>query len=368
MILIGHNPPPITGQSEAFAYLLETLESSGFNCRVVDIGSHLENRKVGKFSFARTFEILLAIFNFIKHLLRNNTQAVYISVGISKIGFIRDLIFLWLSYLWSVPVLIQLHGGGYKEFYLAQSKLWRRIIKKTLSIPKKIIVLSSSLEDQFDFLDNYSSKIEIIHNTAIINLSNKVERKDKKHFTILYMSNLIESKGYLDLLEAAKYLKNDKIKIIFCGAFIDSEHNIESTLKDFLSQVEKTSLYGNVEYLGVVSGKQKWEIYQSSDVFVLPTYYQYEGQPISIIEAMAFGLPIISTDYRGIKDMVINNVNGFYVNPQSPKEIAEKIKKLFEDQILARKMGEESKRIYEESFSPEVNRKRNLDLFASIEN
>jgi len=98
IILIGHNTPPITGQSEAFKLLRETLESDGYGIIVVDIGSHIENRKVGQFSFARSVEILRAIIVFLKHIISSNPKAIYLSIGISKIGFIRDFFFLWVSF------------------------------------------------------------------------------------------------------------------------------------------------------------------------------------------------------------------------------------------------------------------------------
>ena len=95
----------------------------------------------------------------------------------------------------------------------------------------------------------------------------------------------------------------------------------------------------------------------------MPTYYRFEGQPISIIEALAYGLPIISTNYRGIPDMVINKNNGFLINPHSPIEIAEKISILFNDRNLCARMGEASKRIYHNNFSRDLNYRAFIDLF-----
>ncbi|MDE4541330.1 glycosyltransferase [Thermoanaerobacterium sp. R66] len=92
----------------------------------------------------------------------------------------------------------------------------------------------------------------------------------------------------------------------------------------------------------------------NSDIFILPTYYPNEGQPISIIEAMAAGLPIISTDTGCIADMVIDGYNGFIVHKQKPEEITEKIMILANKKGLLLNMSNNSRKLYLENYTSDI--------------
>jgi glycosyltransferase involved in cell wall biosynthesis len=366
-LLVGHLPPPITGQSEAFEMLIDHFKSAHFVYDLVDIGSHKKERRVGNFSLIRFFEILKAGFTFFQKLMQVDVKVMYLSLSISRMGFLKDFFFIWMASFRKLTIVLQLHGGGYKGFYLSQNQVIKSLISRALSQAANIIVLSSGLIEEFDFLPNFHEKIKVIHNTSKIG-ENALGLKKKflsYPFRILYMSNLIKTKGFLDLLEASKYLKKLNVEILFCGKFIQIGDE-EGLQEEFFSKIEDKETYGEIRYMGVVSGKQKREILNSAHVFVLPTYYQFEGQPISIIEALAFGLPIISTKYRSIKEMVVNNSNGFFVEPRSPIQIAEKINTLYQNRDLCKQMGQQSIKIYQKNFSKKINRELNLELFKEL--
>jgi len=106
-----------------------------------------------------------------------------------------------------------------------------------------------------------------------------------------------------------------------------------------------------VRFEGTVYGEEKMRLLGSSDIFVFPTYYPFEGHPWVIVEAMAFGLPIISTDQGAIRESVIDGVNGFIIEKSNPTQIAEKIKILVQNAELRMKMGRESRLLYETHFT-----------------
>jgi glycosyltransferase involved in cell wall biosynthesis len=367
-ILVGHLPPPITGQSEALTLLIKYLKDLNFQLEIIDIGSHIDGRQSGKFSTQRASEIAKCIIQYLQKIIQPKITVVYLSIGISGVGFFRDIIFIWLAYIRKVRIILQLHGGGYKIFYSGQNRLFKLVIKNTLVKANTIIVLSSYLVDEFDFLPDYKNKLQIIHNTANVEKSQLTFQRDfaSTPLKILYMSNLIVSKGYLDLLESAKYLTKLDIEITFCGNFLETG-NEQSTIQNrFMDRINDIANNGRIKFLGVVSGDKKWEIFKQSHIFVLPTYYKYEGQPISIIEALAFRMPIITTNYRSMQGMVVENFNGFFVDPKSPEQIAMSIRKLYNDREMAKSMGIHSFEIYEKDFSPKINQEKYLKLFREI--
>ena len=82
------------------------------------------------------------------------------------------------------------------------------------------------------------------------------------------------------------------------------------------------STYTEVEYLGVVRGEAKEELLRWSNIFVLPTYFQMEGQPISILEAMVMRNCIVTTEHAGIPDIVKEKINGYFCEARSAESLA----------------------------------------------
>jgi glycosyltransferase involved in cell wall biosynthesis len=113
----------------------------------------------------------------------------------------------------------------------------------------------------------------------------------------------------------------------------------------------KYGLQDCVEYLGAKYGKEKIEVFQNSDIFVLPTYFDQETFGIVIVEAMAFGLPVISTYEGAIPEIIDDGVNGFLVPKKSPDAIAEKIIFFMQHEEKRQDMGQKAKKKYEKNYT-----------------
>ena len=124
----------------------------------------------------------------------------------------------------------------------------------------------------------------------------------------------------------------------------------------------------NVEFLGFVKGEKKKQLLLDSDIFILPTYYYYEGLPISILEAMATGLPIITTRHGGIPGIIEEGINGFFVPPGNPEMIAETIEKLYFHPHLQAKIAEENIKKALNNFKKEHYEKSLLEIFNKVLN
>jgi glycosyltransferase involved in cell wall biosynthesis len=182
------------------------------------------------------------------------------------------------------------------------------------------------------------------------------------------MSNLIKSKGYLDVLQAVNILYHTygirNIKSDFCGEFLDKDSPIDKY--KFQNFVNENHLEKIVNLHGVVVGKLKESIINKADFFVLPTYYQTEAMPISILEALKAGAVVISTKYRAIPEMIIDNQTGCFVESNRPDQIADKILELITNEEkfnLIRFNGFEHLR---NNFSEDLFSKRIVSLFKSL--
>ncbi|MCQ2081339.1 MAG: glycosyltransferase family 4 protein [Lachnospiraceae bacterium] len=243
-------------------------------------------------------------------------------------GNLRDLFLLWIIRLKRKKTVIHLHGGYFRELIDHDIPKWQR--KKNVKALSKIdraVVLSESFRKIFAGLLE-EKKIEVVPNffDCSEDEAEKSIKEDSTKKKVLYLSNMIESKGYKEVLQLAIIEKKEAkgYHFDFAGAFFEA-----SLQNEFEKIVSDNELGDIVTYHGVVEGKKKQELLDNSDIFILLTRYPKEGQPISILEAMANGLAIIATDHAAIPDMIKDGENGILVRKEtSANDIYEAMKQL----------------------------------------
>lgn len=152
---------------------------------------------------------------------------------------------------------------------------------------------------------------------------------DKK--IVLFVGRLEPVKGLKYLIEAINILKDTKnLELIIIGNG-NEKNNLEVLVKDLKLNGE------NVTFTGKISNEKIPEYMAAADVFVLPSLS--EGFPVVILEAMATGLPIVTTKVKGLPEIVEDNINGLLVPPQNPEELADKINLLLNDENLRKKIS-----------------------------
>lgn len=337
ILFIGALPPPITGQSVACKTLYDDFKDNNYDVEFVNLSK--DSLVSGVSSFGRFFEIGKFIIKIISYL--RGKDMIYFTPAESVAGNLKDIIIYSLIYLYGkLPVTyIHMHGGAGMRNILSDKHPILKIINsffiKRLS---GVIVLGERLVSIYEpFISK--SKISVVKNFAttesFITFS-ELKNKIRSHgvIKVIYLSNLIKSKGYNDLLDAYFLLGEDyreKIEINFAGGF-DSEYQE----REFLTKIEGIR---NINYHGIVKGKEKKKLFTQSDIFCLPTYYPYEGQPISILEAYAAGCTVITTDHSGIYDIFTPEINGLPVRKNSPMDIKDALTRLIEDKELLRKFS-----------------------------
>ena len=373
-LLIGmYESQTITGVAIAFQILISELEKQNMPFRKVNIGERQKREKIGSFSSRRGFETLRAIIK--SWIIIPSSNVIYITVGVSLLGFLRDAFILLPAILLRKKTIIHVNSGGYKGFYNKQSFISKKIIRAIISKVTIIILLSDLLKDQFYFI-NDDSKFRVVPNTVDPSLldNNSISKKPGKDEAIklLYLSNLIVDKGYLEVLEACRILKernNVQFQCYFCGDFISTTSNIEQLTtntkqqKDiFFGKIGNYHLDHQISYLGVVSGTEKKKVLQDSHLFILPTHYPWEGQPLSIFEAMAYGLPVISTDYRAMPDQVQDGVTGYLLKTHDPAEIAARVEELWLNPEKYEEMSRQAIKKFWNEFSPEQHMQKMIQI------
>ncbi len=339
LFLVGPLPPPLNGESIAFSLIVEALGNEGVPIRVFDISS----RDAGPGSASnstRALDYAALVPRYFSSLLTDRPRTVYVTLSQSRRGFLRDAAFLWLAALAGAQVVAHLHGGNYDCFYRGQPALLRFCIRATLRRVTTIIVLGDRLRSMFDFDRALSHRIRVVPNgvaPARSPAEPKALAQESGPLRLLFLSNLIESKGYFELLEALRILVCDygvDAYCDFCGAFLPNPSD-DVRVRDarqarhlFDELVREYGLEGRARYRGVVDSEAKAAALHEAHVVVLPTRYDAEGQPISIIEAMSYACPVVSTYYRAIPDLVEDGSTGYLLRADIgdlPRAIADAI-------------------------------------------
>jgi len=354
LIMIGPIPPPLNGQSVAFNALVEYLNENNDWADTVDLTSKSQGSKM------KRLKEYFRIFKEFNGKLTDDVNIVYLTTAQSRHGFFRDFFFIEISKLKKKKVITHLHGGNFKSFYENENYIMRYLIKRVYKKVDKNIVLGKALINMFDFGSNISNKTIAISNGMNVNISSIDSSEEKVDFEVLYLSNLIETKGYFKLLKAVPEIlkKYPNVKFNFAGEFLHkTEDSIEFSSEEeaelkFNNFIKEKNLSDRIIYHGVVSGKEKEELLKDADIFILPTTYSNEGQPISIIEAMAYGCAIISTNYRAIPDLVENNINGLLIDTMDIENgIKQSLLNLLGNQNLLESMSKKSVEIYKSKFT-----------------
>lgn len=308
ILMIGPFLGQINGMTIANQTLYEGLKENYF---VEKINSQkiikFENKvQQGKFNFGKFFKIILNLIDDFNIINKGCFNIVYMTPGQSFLGFMRFSPYILLCKIKKNDVYIHIHGSKFSDMYEELYIFQKKIIDLMLKNISGVIVLGERIKEKY---------IEILPNLKYIICANGVqdeyvatleEIENKKNKTIekvkiLYLSNLMEDKGILDLLEASRYLEEEKYEINLAG---NIEPNLKKIVMDYLREFPKKIIYH-----GVVKGNYKKKLLLSSDIFILPS--KDEGQPISILEAYANGCAVITDDnVGGIGDIYRNNING----------------------------------------------------------
>ncbi len=279
-------PPPIHGMTYLNKIIFDEFKTydtcnfynTNFTDNVSDIGSS---------SLFKVFRNIKIIIKSWKKFFLIKPDKVYIVLSATKFGIIRDFLILLPSIVFNKKRILHLHGFTYFDVY--QNSLLYKFLFKIISYKSILIVLCNTHKNRAYQVFNHKN-IYILYNTLQKNI--KVEYKNiHSPIRLLYISNISKDKGIIDLMKSVQNIEN--IELTIAGNFWKDKEEFMLILKES----------ENINYIGFADEEKKQELFSTHDIFCLPSKLN-EGSPISIIEAMAYGLPVISTNKGCIKEMI----------------------------------------------------------------
>lgn len=340
-------PPPVHGSSMMCDYIRQSkLINNEFKCDYINLSTSRSIDEIGKNGIRKWFRISGALLKTLWKLMTKKYDICYIALTCHGNGFLKDAPFALLCKLFGRKLIIHQHNKGMSKDIGSH---WRVKLLKSVYKNATVILLSWNLYSDIEEIVG-RDQIRICPNGIPINpLFNSLPVRNNRIPHILFLSNLIPSKGVYVLLDALKILKD--IGYHFMCNFVGGE-STEISADTFDRAVSTRQLNECVKYLGKKYGKEKIEIFSSHDIFVFPTYYDNECFPLVLLEAMQAGLPCISTTEGAIPDLL--NETGLIVPTKNPDAVAEAIKQLLTDKQLYDELSQESYKRFKSEFSLQV--------------
>ena len=356
--VIGRFPPPIDGQTLATArlagllkdrYDVRTASTSFPEPDGVQVEVTFQPERIAH--YARVLPRL-------RQSLGRAPQApvLWASVSPAPLGHLRDVLLTLPALRRGQPLYAVLHRSTFERLFRHPlTALTARLLVRRV---RRFVFLSPPLAEACaPFIP--PEQRTVIPNTiddAVLCTDAEVQAKQARRpgaLRLLFLSNLIRSKGYVDVLDAVALLRarGMAIEATFAGRWSDAAEEAA-----FRARIERHGLHDVVRAAGPVQDRAGGKaLHLAADLFLLPTYYPVEAQPLAILEALNAGTPVIATAHAGIPHMVREGANALLVPPRTPEAIAAAVAQLAEPERWHR-FSVAARRHFLDTFSPDAVR------------
>lgn len=365
ILFIMHMPPPVHGASMVGQFIHDSkLINSSFDCHYVNLAVATRLDEIGKGGWHKAKGVLKKLMEVGKAVKSVKPNLVYITPNSAGVPFYKDFITVMMLKMMGQKVVMHFHNKGVetRQDKWLDNWLYKRYFKDV-----KLILLADAL---YEDVKKYVKREDVfVCSNAIpaISNANQVNENSDHVPHILWLTNIMKTKGIMEYLSALKILKDKGVK--FQADFVGGLTK-EMSGEEFDYALSMMGLNGCCTYYGPKYGDDKYSFFSQADVFVLPSYT--EAFPVSILEAMQFALPVVASNVGGVSAEVGEGVSGFLLGGKQPImlntfrpdvcEIADKLQVLLTDTDLRHKMGSAGREKYEREFTLEVFEKRIVEI------
>jgi len=364
ILFIGSTPPPQHGVSTANETLLNSSLVQQFNVKLLDITDRRDLDNMGKLELLNILLALKHNFLLIYFLLIFRPNIIYLNLSQNRWAYLRDGVFLLITRIIhpKSKIVAHLNGGYFHSFYKNESKYIQKLIDITLKNIHRVIVVGDCLK--YIFMNKVRDIVVVPNGVADLHyfqLNGEI-KKTRDIFHVSFISNFFEEKGIITFIKAARLIlkKSTNIHFHLAGHFIENEDKTSREIRDFLREYENDE---RVLYHGVVRGKEKEELLLKTHIFILPSFYHYEGHPLVLLEALSCGCVLISSEQGAIGEIVEEGKTGFILPAKNELRLAKKIFELVSDPDALQKMSRNARQSYLNRFTNEIFANNMINVF-----
>lgn len=365
ILFVMHMPPPVHGAAMVGQFIHDSeLINEAFDCSYVNMAVATRLEDVGKGGWHKIKGILKKLLEVRKAVKQVKPDFVYITPNSAGAPFYKDFFTVMMLKMMGQRIVMHFHNKGVATRQNRWLDNW--LYRKYFEDVKLILLADALYEDVWKYVKREDVFVCPNAIPEIGMVSDAVSSKDVANLDtvytkprILWLTNIMRTKGIMEFLEALKLLKEKGVKfhVDFVGGLTK-----EMTGDEFDTALTMMGLNDCCTYHGPKYGDDKYAFYRDADVFVLPSYT--EALPVSILEAMQFGLPVVASNVGGVSAEVEDGVTGFLLGGKQPvmlntfrpdvHEIADKIERLLQDADLRRRMGRAGREKFEREFTLDV--------------
>jgi len=330
VLMVGVHPArTLGGISTLVDGILRSSLSEEFEFR------HVVSQADGGGAMGKLARAATALARFGWALATWSPDAVYVHVG-GRASLYREAVFIGVARLTGRRVLTHLHAGNFESYFAAQGPLGRRFIIRGLGWSSRFVAVSHEMAGWVRRRWP-QAEVGVVPNGVEVSTFAGPRRYEADVPRLLFVGKMGYLKGEADLLCALARVRSGG------AAPLPFRLDLVGQLSpDIRARIDATGLSAQVDHLGPVPLQARRRFFERADVFVLPTYA--EGTPIAVLEAMAAGLPVITTPVGGIPELIEDGVDGLLVPPGDDEALASRLALLLGDAALRRRLGERARR------------------------
>jgi glycosyltransferase involved in cell wall biosynthesis len=248
---------------------------------------------------------------------------------------------LWTCRVLRIPVVLHLHASEYPEFFDALPKLAKALLRRTFAGADVVVVLGEKWRDYVCCeLRVPPAKVAIMLNAAPgPGVAPQARARGSDPLRILFLGRLGTRKGVPEILHA---LADTRL----CGKQWFAVMAGDGDIARYSAEAERLGIGDRVSFTGWIDADEARKLLSDSDLLLLPSHA--EGLPMSIVEAFAHGVPVVSTRVGAIADILEDGVNGLFVETGSSSQLADVLLKLVEDEPLRLLLARNARATWEE--------------------
>jgi glycosyltransferase involved in cell wall biosynthesis len=355
LLVIGPLPPPYHGVTISTSLVLANdMLRRSFDVEHLDTS---DRRAKGVATWdVRNIILALRASGHLLLRLRGRRGVVYFPLSQSVQGFIRDSLFVHFAAGFGWKTAAHLRGGELHRFHAKQPWLLRRWIELTLGRVDAFAVMGESLRPVLSGLVP-NGRITVVSNGTPAPNTGRVAREPR---TVVFLSNLRKRKGVVEAVQAAQIVlrQEPSARFVFAGEWESDD------LSDLLRR--QTSGEDRITFVtGVKGGQERDRLLATGAVLLFPPI-EPEGHPRVVLEALAAGLPVVTTDRGAIAETVVDGETGFVLADPVPELLASRLLLLLRDDDLRQKMSSSARDRYLEHFTQEIADRKLADWLGAV--
>jgi glycosyltransferase involved in cell wall biosynthesis len=272
----------------------------------------------------------------------------------ARASFFRKAVFVLLARLWGIKIILHCHTSAFDVFYQEVGTWGKVLIRSVLNQADWIIALSTHW---VGILQEMQLRVPISVLSNPVRYHAPSARLNHSRQVVLTLGRLGKPKGTYDILKAIPHVLKTSPDVEF---WLGGDGDL-----DQVKSILAAEPWGqHVRLLGWVTGEEKDRVLSSATLFILPSYN--EGMPLAVLEAMAYGLPVISTPVGGIPEIIVDGKTGLLVNPGDVQALSDRISLLLRNPDLCQKLGTNARRLVEDKFLVDVIMQQLYSLYDTL--